>query len=524
MFTSKHPLKQPRLQRPQLQQPLLKHCALALLLATLPFALVACGRGGGDAKDPQAVTPSDTHPGLRPLPEVGETAPDPSENSSALPAATTSFFFSYDESGSTASRDLTFAALADGKAPQRSWGRPYEYLNAESFDHFDLTMAAPFNVSMGLYKASTGEIPVGRSVNGSVYALGINLTGPTLTHAERDNVALTLLVDISGSMTMPYSDAAHGEIYTRLDVVKEGLFRLLTQLKEGDILSLVTFERSAKTVIDRWVYQQDDNSFFNAIASLKATGSTNLDRGIDEAYSAANALFDPEKSNRVIILTDANANTGEVDPAVIAQSTVINDAEGIHFSGIGIGEGFDDRFLNELTDIGKGTYSAMITPNDAQRIFADNFMRFLSPAVKNVKFQLTYPQALNQFYSAAEDISTDAGEVSSINFSYNSEQFFLELFEGAGFLSPELEISLGISFTNAQGEDQQLTITKTLEQLRAVGEGEIKSAVTVTTLAQLVAGQVTCTEVMSSSLYEQDIRTYTFEKYKQGVKDFCLAN
>ena len=522
MFTSKHPLKQPRLQRPQLQQPLLKHCALALLLAALPFALVACGSGGGDGA--QNSVPPDTHPALRPLPEVGETAPDPSGNDTAIPAANTSFFFSYDESGSTASRDLTFAALADGKAPQRSWGRPYEYLNAESFDHFDLTMAAPFNVSMGLYKAKTNEIPVGRTVEGSLYALGINLTGPVLTQAERENVVLTLLVDISGSMTMPYSDAARGEIYTRLDVVKEGLFRLLTQLKEGDILSLVTFERSAKTVVDRWVYQEDDNSFFNAIASLKATGSTNLDHGIKEAYSAANALFDPEKSNRVIILTDANINTGEVDPAVIAQSTVINDLEGIHFSGIGIGEGFDDRILNELTDIGKGTYAAMITPSDAQRIFADNFMRFLSPAVKNVKFQLTYPQALNQFYSAAEDISTDASEVSSINFSYNSEQFFLELFEGAGFLNPELTISLGISFTDAQGEDQQLTITKTLEQLRTVGEGEIKSAITVTTLAQLVAGQVTCTEVMSSSLYEQDIRTYTFEKYKQGVKDFCLAN
>ena len=511
MFTSKQQI---------LTQSPLKQCALILLLASLPFALVACGSAGGA----KSTAPSDTHPGFRPLPEVGDTAPEPSKNSPALPADTTSFFFSYDESGSTASRDLTFAALANGQAPQRTWGRPYEYLNAESFDHFDLNIAKPFNVSMGLYKALAGEIPTGQDIDGSLYALGINLTGPVLTHEERENVALTLLVDISGSMTIPYSDAANGEIRSRLDVVKEGLFRLLTQLKEGDTLSLVTFESSAQTVVDRWIYQEDDNSFFNAIASLKANGTTNLDHGINEAYSAANVLFDPEKSNRVIILTDANANTGEVDPAIIAQHTVINDIEGIHFSGVGIGEGFDDRFLNELTDIGKGTYSAMITPSDAERIFADNFMRFLSPAVKNVKFQLTYPKVLKQFYSAAEDISTDANEVSSINFSYNSEQFFLELFEGAGFLDQELEITLGITFTDNGGEDQQVSVTKTLAQLRTVGEEEIKSAVTVTTLAQLVAGQVTCTEVISSDLYNQDIRTYTFEKYKQGVKDFCTAN
>ena len=511
MFTSKQQRFTP---------PPLKQCALVLLLASLPFALIACGAGGGEA---QSTVPSDTHPGIIALPDVGETAPEPQGSEASLPAATTSFFFSYDESGSTAARDLTFAALSSGQPPQRSWGRPYEYLNAENFDHFDLTMAAPFNVSMGLYKATANEIPVGRNIEGSLYALGINLTGPVLTHEERENVALTLLVDISGSMKAPYSDAARGEIVTRLQVVQEGLFRLLTQLKDGDILSLVTFENRALTVVERWVYQADDNTFFNAIASLKANGTTNLDQGINEAYSAANALFDPEKSNRVIILTDANANTGEVDPAIIAQHTVINDLEGIHFSGVGIGEGFNDRFLNELTDIGKGTYSAMITPGDAERIFADNFMRFLSPAVKNVKFQLTYPQVLNQFYSAAEDISTNPDEVSSINFSYNSEQFFLEIFEGAGFLDQTLEITLGVTFTDAQGEDQQISITKTLAQLQAVGEDEIKSAITVTTLAQLVAGEVTCSEVISSSLYKQDIRTYTFEKYKQGVKDFCSA-
>lgn len=500
----------------------------SLLSATLigtSVLLIACGSAGGEGHNdtPSVVSPPDSHPGQPALPSVDSEPPATEEPDTIEPGLTetSSFYFSYDESGSTASRDLTFADLAAGEKPSRSLGRPYEYLNAETFNHFDLTMETPFNVSMGLYKAESDEIPVGRNVDGALYAMGVNLSGPTMSPSDRRNVTLTLLVDVSGSMSLPYASNVRGEIYSRLDVVKNGLYLLLNQLKEGDQLSLVTFENQTQVVVDRWIYQAGDMTFFNAIAGLKSSGTTNLNMGIQEAYGVANNLYDPDKSNRVLILTDANANTGEVNPAVIAENTQINDAEGIHFSGVGIGEGFNDRFLNELTDIGKGTYSAMITPNDAERIFADNFMRFLSPAVRNVKFQLTYPNALKQFYSAAEDISTDPDDVSSVNFSYNSEQFFLELFEGDYFLDPELTIELSVTYTDANNENQKVTFSKTLGELLAVGEDEIKSAVVVTTLAQLVAGEITCREAKNSSLYGQDIRTYTFEKYKAGIEQYC---
>ncbi|HEY7773419.1 MAG TPA: VWA domain-containing protein, partial [Marinagarivorans sp.] len=455
---------------------LIRRSLLCATLITMPVFLVACGSGGGsDSGDtPSVVTPPDTHPGRPALPDPGTEPPEnrepdipESDDSEAAATETRSFYFSYDESGSTASRDLTFAELAAGKKPNRSLGRPYEYLNAETFNHFDLVIEPPFNVSMGLYKAEADEIPVGRNLDGALYAMGVNLSGPTLSPSERRNVALTLLVDISGSMSLPYANNASGEIYSRLDVVKNGLYLLLKQLKEGDELSLVTFENQAQVVVDRWIYQAGDMAFFSAIAGLKTNGTTNLGTGIQEAYRTANTLYNPDKANRVIILTDANANTGEINPTIIAEHTRLNDAEGIHFSGIGIGQGFNDRFLNELTDIGKGTYSALITPYDAERIFSDNFMRFLSPAVKNVKFQLTYPSELTQFYSAAEDISTDPDEVSSVNFSYNSEQFFLELFEGDYFLDPELAITLSVTYTDANNDDQKISFSKTLAELLA---------------------------------------------------------
>lgn len=489
---------------------------ISLLMMAIAIAQ-GCGSAGGSGG---SGSPAPTSNNTTVLPP-SESAIDPQEPD--IDTSATSFYFSYDESGSTASRDLTFKALADGNLPSADWGRPYEYLNAEEFNHFDLTVADPINVSMGLYAANTDEIPVGIDFDGSLYALGINVTGPVLNHSERDNVVLTLLVDISGSMGAPYTASMPGneEIRSLLDVAKHGLLLLETQLKEGDVVNLVSFESFAVTHLKSWAYSADDTELREAISALNDNGSTALNAGIQQAYAEAIASFDPEKSNRVIILTDAKANVGEVNPTLISQNVTINDAEGIHFSGIGIGANFDDRFLNTLTDLGKGNYSAMITPNDTERIFDRGFMRFLQPAIRNVKFELTYPQSLNQLYSAAEDISQDAEEVSSVNFSYNSSQFFLELFNATNFVDPEETIDLTLFYKNHQGEDLEVTVSKPITELLQVGESEIKSAAAVTTLAQLVARQISCSQATQSSLYEQDIRTYTFEKYKQGIEDYC---
>lgn len=494
---------------------------ISLLILAAALAQ-GCGSAGGGADSSGSPAPTR---GTTVAPPVLPPADDPIDPQEPdIEAAATSFYFSYDESGSTASRDLTFKALADGYLPDTSWGRPYEYLNAEEFNHFDLTMAEPINVSMGLYPAKADEIPVGIDFDGSLYALGINVTGPVMNQSDRDNVVLTLLVDISGSMGMPYSTSMLGneEIRSLLDVAKHGLLQLESQLKEGDVVNLVSFETVATTRLSNWAYSEGDNGLREAISALNDNGSTALNAGIQKAYEEATASFDPEKSNRVIILTDAKANVGEVNPTLISQNVTINDAEGIHFSGVGIGAGFDDQFLNTLTDLGKGNYSAMITPNDAERIFDKGFMRFLKPAIRDVKFQLTYPQTLNQLYSAAEDISDNSEDVASVNFSYNSSQFFLELFNTTTFVDPEETIALTLFYKDAAGEELEVTVSKPIADLLQVGEDEIKSAAAVTTLAQLVGRQISCGRVMQSSLYEQDIRTYAFEKYKQGIDDYCL--
>lgn len=435
-------------------------------------------------------------------------------------ADATEFYFSYDESDSTASRDLTLQSIFAGNTYlDPSWGRPYEFLNAETFPHFNAEDAAPFNVSIGLYVTAPGEVPVGPQYQGDLYTFGINVSGPELTKEARPNVVLTVLLDVSGSMSSPYGGYTLTAPSNLLDVAQHGLYRLLDSLKEGDVVNLVTFETNAQVVIQGWQYGDADCDLVNAITSLYTMGSTNLDEGIRFAYRAAQETYDPSKANRVVMLTDAYANTGQTNVDIIAQNTVINGLEGIYFSGIGIGQSFNEAFLNELTEIGKGTYSAMITPSDAERIMTQNFTRFIDYAVANVRFKIRFPDSLNQLESSAENISTESSAVSKINFSYNSDQFFLESF--SGIAEGEDQIDFMIYFDDENGAEQEVVLSHSVEELIRQGGDEIKSALAVSKLAQIVAGELSCSEVINSGLLNQEVNSEIYATYTLAIETLC---
>jgi len=324
-----------------------------------------------------------------------------------------------------------------------------EHLNAESFTRFDSRAVGPFAVSMTLRAAQPGDIPLGAAVEQKLYALGVNIAGPQLSLAERPNIVLTLLVDVSGSMDSPYAQETRNDVTSLLDVVQYGLQRIGPSLKSGDTINLVTFSNEARIVVEGLDAIAGDLS--TLVTGLQTEGSTNIGAGVDLAYEVANRTYDSSKANRVLMLTDARVNTGELDPNRIAEPTTIGGLEGIFFSGIGIGSGFDDTVLNTVTEAGKGSYSAMITPNDAERLFTTDFIRFLSPAARDIRFQLTYPQSLDQLRSFGEEISESPEEVRTVNFAFNSEQFFVELFTGPDALDGNEEITLDITFTDADG-------------------------------------------------------------------------
>jgi len=420
-------------------------------------------------------------------------ANDNADSKNAGCPAESCFYFSYDDSASTASVELVKYYLKNGLQPDRAWGRPFEFLNFEKFDRSSQQDIGLFNVAMGIWTH-----PDLSNATTTLYELGVHVSAPQITKEERPNLVLTLLIDVSGSMEDPYIPFTldkESAIRTRLDVVKYGLSQLCNfSLKEGDIINIVQFSSdstASDVLLEGWNYSNADNKCLGVGSSLRTIGSTNLNAGIERAYLVANRTFKADHTNRVVILTDAYANTGEVDPAKVSQPTRINNQEGIYFSGLGIGSGFNEAFLNQLTDAGKGAYFAAITPLDIEKAFLGRFIALLNVAAKDTLFRLDFPKNLTHITTAAEQISTDPNKVQSTNFSYNTSQFFLEGFKlGETAISDET-IKLTIQYKDKDGVGMTETIEAQILDL-IQKEGQIKDAFIITFLADLVSKKQTC--------------------------------
>jgi Ca-activated chloride channel family protein len=453
----------------------------------------------GDSTDPNAPQPTPAatlapsaepgpQPSAQPTPEASAT-PDPETSASPVKQAMDFFYFSYDDSASTAGVELTKYALNNGFATNTAWARPWEFMNYESFVRQNQTSTGLFKVSMGLWQHGASAT----QESGNLYDLGVHVSAPELDPRERPNLVLTLVVDVSGSMNEPGPVVNQGgSAPSLLALAKIGLESLAGSLKAGDVVHLVTFSDQAKVLLDNFTYRGDSSAYLKVVRNLKTEGSTNLNAGISSAYALAQKSYQPGKLNRVLMLTDAFANMGEVDPAQISQQTRINNAEGIYFSGLGFGQNFNEAFLNQLTEAGRGAYFSVITRKDAERAFQERFMALMTVAARDVRFRLDYPAALKHTQSAAEEVSKDASKVQPTNFSYNTSQYFWERFQGGDESLLDQNLKLTIEYTDpSSGERKQEVYERQVADLLGKDLNNIKDARMITLLTALIKKEVT---------------------------------
>ena len=446
-----------------------------------------------------------------PVPEITPTPTPP-----VLPSLSPKFFyFSYDDSASTVGAELTKNALKNNQMPNSSWARTYEFFNYEKFDTANQEKIGMFNVSMGLWKHSSLK-----NKEKTLYDLGAYISSPTIDMAARKNLVLTLLVDISGSMDEPSASGSY-EIAagSKLELVKYGLTTLFDSLKPGDVVNICTFESYANTVLENYQYDPTDKKYIVAVANLKTSGSTNLNEGIDEAYKIASKYYDSNKTNRVVILTDANANTGEVSPEKISTKTKINNLEGIYFSGIGVGQDFNESFLNKLTEAGKGAYFSIVSKTDAKRTFNDRFIALLNVAAREVQFRIDYPEGMNHTTSAAEQLSTVQSEVTPTNFSFNTSQFFLEGFEELNSTGlADQTIKLTVMYKNPEtGEKVTEVYEKKVSDLLDKNIGNIKDAYTIQLLTKLIKGDLPSDDAKNILALFEGYSSPLYNEYKNLI-------
>lgn len=175
---------------------------------------------------------------------------------------------------------------------------------------------------------------------------------------------LTLVLDHSNSMNG-----------TRMDKVKIAAHQIIDQLNNHDILSVIAFNDRAETIIPATPVS-DKPALKAKISMIIASGGTEIFKGLSDGVAQNRRFLAPKFVNHVVLLTDGNTY-GDHDACL----ELANQAqkEGICISAMGLGQEWNDEFLDQLAAATGGT-STYINSAGAVIRFLNDHVRNLSDA------------------------------------------------------------------------------------------------------------------------------------------------
>jgi Ca-activated chloride channel family protein len=208
--------------------------------------------------------------------------------------------------------------------------------------------------------------------NAHQVAVLTTLAGETPVRRAPINVALVL--DRSGSMSGPPVEAA-----------KEAAARFARFLGPADRLALVAFNNGVQVC---WgPAPAGDPAVLDAIARLAAGGMTNLSGGwLKGMQLVGGGLVDGV--NRVVLLTDGQANVGVVDPGALAGLTAGAAEKRVSTTCIGFGAEFNEDLLHAMAQGGGGNYWYVERDDQMAAIFEGEIDGFVSLAAQNVEVEV----------------------------------------------------------------------------------------------------------------------------------------
>lgn len=168
---------------------------------------------------------------------------------------------------------------------------------------------------------------------------------------------LALVLDRSGSMS--------GE---PLETAKGAIVAALRQLHAQDRVSVVSFDDEVRVEIPSgpvW----DLDALIAQVMRIESGGSTALYDGWMEGATQVAGHFSREGLNRVILLSDGQANHGLQDPREIARHVRGLAERGVSTTTMGFGSHYDETLLLGMATAGDGNFEHIETASSLPTFF-----------------------------------------------------------------------------------------------------------------------------------------------------------
>lgn len=161
----------------------------------------------------------------------------------------------------------------------------------------------------------------------------------------------------------------------RLDKVKVAAHHIIEQMTENDVLAIVSFSDHPEVLIP--ANRVADKSTMRATVNMmRADGSTSIFPALKAGVDECRRFLDRQRVNHVILITDGRTYGDEQRCMELAAEAA---KEGIGISAMGIGEEWNDDFLDALASATGGNSVYINAPSAVER-FLNHRVRSLGDA------------------------------------------------------------------------------------------------------------------------------------------------
>ncbi|RCJ21034.1 hypothetical protein A6S26_25370 [Nostoc sp. ATCC 43529] len=314
-----------------------------------------------------------------------------------------------------------------------------------------------------------------------------------IAESPRRNLNLSLVIDRSGSM-------AGAPLHHALRAAES----VVDRLKPEDILSVVVYDDEVDTVVTPQPVK-DKAELKNSIKKVRAGGITNLSGGWLKGCEHVKKQLDPQKINRVLLLTDGHANMGIQDPKVLTATSGQKAEEGITTTTLGFDQGFNEDLLIGMARAANGNFYFIQSIDEATEVFSIELDSLRAVVGQNLKVTV-------ELADGVKLIDT----LSLAKVSHNAGQTVItlgELYEGEDKL-------LGLSLEISAAQIGELPVMK-LHYSADVVQNEVIQSVSGTADVVAKVGTVEEAALASSSHIILELSRLTIAKAKETALDLA---
>ncbi|MBN3960125.1 VWA domain-containing protein [Nostoc sp. NMS8] len=239
-----------------------------------------------------------------------------------------------------------------------------------------------------------------------------------IAESPRRNLNLSLVIDRSGSM-------AGAPLHHALKAAES----VVDQLEPYDILSVVVYDDEVDSVVPPQAVT-NKAALKNSIQKVRAGGITNLSGGWLKGCEHVKTQLDPQKINRVLLLTDGHANMGIQDPKILTATSGQKAEEGIITTTLGFAQGFNEDLLIGMARAATGNFYFIQSIDEATEVFSIELDSLRAVVGQNLKVTLELADGVTlvDTLSLAKVNQNDAGQaVLTLGELYEGEDKLLGL-------------------------------------------------------------------------------------------------